>query len=124
MPTKRRRRKLKAADLSKRSIGVGSMCIDDTTVLGDASKTIGSQGSGSLASKGRLSKQKKNQMTEVAKEYVKKRYLSSEDERRTKEESDKLVSTAQKDDLYSNSKAPYVNNQAQLLGIGKDQDAY
>ena len=59
MPTKKRKRKVKAADLSKRSIGVGSMCIDDTTLMGDGSKTMGS-GSGSLASKGKNQKQKKN----------------------------------------------------------------
>lgn len=56
MPTKRRKRKVKASDLSKRSIGVGSMCIDDSTLMGDASKTVGSQGSGSLASKGKLAR--------------------------------------------------------------------
>ena len=50
MPTKKRKKKVKAVDLSKRSIGVGSMCIDDTTLIGDGSKTFGS-GSGSMASK-------------------------------------------------------------------------
>ena len=87
MPTKKRKKKVKAADLSKRSIGVGSMCIDDTTLINDGSKTFGS-GSGSMASKSKQSKQKKNQMTEQAKEFIKKRYLSSEEENRTKEQVD------------------------------------
>ena len=55
MPTKKRKKKVKAADLSKRSIGVGSMCIDDTTLINDGSKTFGS-GSGSMASKSKQSK--------------------------------------------------------------------
>lgn len=34
------------------------------------------------------------------------------------------MSTAQKDLLHSNQKSPFVNNQDQLLGIGKDQDGF
>ena len=78
--SKKKKKRASRADLSKRSIGVGSLCIDDT--LCEVSRIqqtpMVSTGSGSTATKVKTST-KRSRITEMV---AQKKYLSSEDDQK------------------------------------------
>ena len=63
-------------------------------------------------------------MTEQAKEFIKKRYLSSEDEHRTKEQTDMVGYKFDKISEQKSNQNLYVNNQNQIENILSGQEGF